>query len=426
MDGTRGFSARKYRLYPTPAQAERLTGWGHTCRTLWNVALEQRRFAWQQRRRSIRLIEQCRYLTEARAEVPWIADLPSQTGQQVLRHLDRAYGDWLNPGHPAQEPRYHKRNAQLSIFFTNQQSEVRRLSRRWAAVKLPRIGWVRFRMSRALDGMVQFATVKVNGAGDWHVIFGLAVHYETVPPNGKPGCGVDLGVACSAFVSDEDIPRLMQPSLTPGEHRRLLGLQRRKSRQMIYANKHNGGIYSCRLRRTLAAIADLKARQARRRLDFTHKLTTDLAKNHGWVALEDLRVQSMTASAKGIPEKPGRNVKQKAGLNRGILDNTFWERRRQLEYKAPLFGSELRIVSARLTSQRCSACDVVDKASRPGCGRAFACTACGYQDHADRNAALNIKNKARRAAGLNSTRRRIAPSPRETEGRPREPLTSAA
>ncbi|MDF2744998.1 MAG: transposase, partial [Actinomycetia bacterium] len=151
-------------------------------------------------------------------------------------------------------------------------------------------------------------------------------------------------MACSAFVSDEREPRLMPWTLTPGQRRRLLGLERRKARQAIWAKKHNGGRYSNRLRHTISQIGGLRARQARRRQDFIHKLTTDLAKNHGWVAVEDLRVKGMTRSAKGTREEPGRNVKAKASLNRTVLDNAPYERQHQLAYKAPRFGSELRLV----------------------------------------------------------------------------------
>jgi putative transposase len=180
-------------------------------------------------------------------------------------------------------------------------------------------------------------------------------------------------VACSAFVSDETSPRLLPPTLTEGEQRRLGGLERRKARQVRWAKRHNGGRYSRRLRRTIAEISRLKARQARRRLDFTHKLTTDLAKRHGWVAIEDLRVKRMTKSARGKVEKPGRNVRQKAALNRGILDNAPYERRRQLAYKALRFGSQLRLVPPAFTSQTCSACGARNPGSRPGWGRVFAC-----------------------------------------------------
>jgi putative transposase len=419
-------TARKYRLYPEPEQAARLTGWGHTCRTAWNLALEQREFAWQQRRHAIRAAEQCAHLTQARADLPWLADLPAQCAQQVLRHMDRAYDNWWNPQHPAGAPERKKRHAALAVSFPGQAVELRKLNRHWAQVRLPKLGWVRFRMSCLLGGALRSATVTVNGAGVWHVSFGVASGRKPAPPNGLPGCGVDFGVACSAYVSDEDAPRLMPPTLTPAERARLLGLEQRKARQVTYAKRHNGGKYSRRLRRTLAAIAGLKARQARRRLDFTHKLTTGLAKNHGWVGIEDLRVTNMTASARGTLGAPGSNVRQKAGLNREILDNAPGERRRQLEYKAPLFGGDLILVPPQFTSQTCSACGIRDKASRPGCGREFACTACGHAEHADKNAALNIEQKARRAAGLNSTRRHDVPSPRVTGRRLREPLAVAS
>ena len=207
-----------------------------------------------------------------------VAPQPAQSAQQVLRHLDRAYGNWWNPQHPAGAPERKKRGSVLAVSFPGQAVEVRKLSRRWGAVRLPKLGWVRFRMSRPLGGELRNATVSVNGAGEWHVAFGVATGREATPANGLPGCGVDFGVACSAYVSDEDAPRLMPPTLTPGERRRLLGLERRKARQVTYAKKHNRGRYSRRLRKTIAAIAGLKARQARRRLDFTHKLTTGLAK----------------------------------------------------------------------------------------------------------------------------------------------------
>jgi IS605 OrfB family transposase len=275
-------TGRRYRAYPTPGQAGRLTGWGHSCRAVWNLALERRRFAWSQRARTVRSAEQCRHLTDARADLPWLADLPAQSAQQMLRQLDRAYDNWWNP----------------------------------------------------------------------------------------------------AFISDEREPRLMPSRLTTGQRQRLLGLEGRKARQVTWAKKHHRGRYSNRLRRTITEIARLRARQVRRRQDFTHKLTTDLTKNHGWVA-----------------EEPGRNVKAKAGLNRAVLDNVPYERQRQLAYKAPRFGSELRLVRPAFTSQTCSACGLRDPESRPGCGRRSACIACGHVEHADLNAARNIHNPCRRASG---------------------------
>ena len=122
MKANRG---RRYRLYPTGGQAERLTGWGHTSRAVWNVALAQRQFAWSQRDVTLRAVGQNRHLTEARAELPWLADLPAQSAQQVLRHLDAAYDNWWNPQHPAGSPRFKKRRPHLSVPFPGQSVAVR-------------------------------------------------------------------------------------------------------------------------------------------------------------------------------------------------------------------------------------------------------------------------------------------------------------
>jgi putative transposase len=419
--GAKADTGRRYRAYPTPEQAGRLTGWGHSCRAVWNLALEQRQYLYRHRGLTLRAVEQCAQLTRARGDLPWLADLPAQAAQQVLRHLDRAYDNWWNPTHPAGPPTFRKRSTGLSVPFPGQAVKVRKLNHRWAQVRLPKVGWVRFRLSRPLGGVVRNATVTRDGLG-WHVAFGVATGAVPAAPNGLPGCGVDFGVACSAYVSDETGPRLLPPTLTTGEQQRLLGLERRQARQLRWAKRHNRGRYSRRLRRTITQIAALKARQARRRQDFTHKLTTDLVKSHGWVGIEDLRVKGMTKSAKGTAVAPGRRVAAKAGLNRGILDNAPYERRRQLAYKAARFGSQLRVVPAPGTSQTCSACGHRDPQSRPGCGRVFACTACGYQAHADHNASIVIEAHARRAGGTvtNSTRShpRVA---RPARSRMREP-----
>jgi putative transposase len=305
--GAKADAGRRYRAYPTPEQAGRLAEWGHSCRAVWNLALEQRQYLYRHRGVTLRANAQCVQLTGARRDLPWLADLPAQSAQQVLRQLDRAYDNWWNPQHPADAPTFKKRSDRLVVPFPGQAVKVRMLNRKWAEVRLPKIGAVRFRLSRPLGGMVRSATVCRDGLG-WQVSFGVATGAEPAAANGLPGCGVDFGVACSAYVSDEPGPRLLPPTLTGGEQRRLLGLERRKARQVRWAKRHNGGRYSRRLRRTISQIAKLRARQARRRLDFTHKLTTDLAKRHGWVGIEDLRVKNMTRSAKGTVLSPGRGV----------------------------------------------------------------------------------------------------------------------
>ena len=171
--GAKANTGRRYRAYPTPEQAERLTEWGHTCRALWNLALEQRQYLYHHRGVTLRAMEQCGQLTQARGELAWLADLPAQSAQQVLRQLDGAYDYWWNPQHSAGPPRFKKRSSRLAVPFPGQAIAVRRLNRRWAEVRLPKLGWVRFRLSRPLGGAVRNATVSRDGLG-WHVSFGVA------------------------------------------------------------------------------------------------------------------------------------------------------------------------------------------------------------------------------------------------------------
>jgi putative transposase len=430
-------SGRKYRLYPTQSQAERLIQWGHACRTVWNLALEQRIYVFEQRREQLRADEQCRYLTRARHDLEWIGDLPSQAPQQVLKHLDRAYDNFWNSEHPAGFPRFKKRSSRLAIPLPGQAVRVSKLNRKWACVRIPKLGEVRFRLTRPIGGQIKAASIGRDGAGKWFVSFGVHTGRSAAPPNGRPPVGVDFGVKQAAYLSDEAAPRLMPRTLTDGERRRLAGLERRRERQIREAKRHRGGKYSNRLLRTLRAIAHLKARQARRRIDFTHKLTTDLAKSHGLVAIEDLRVKQMTRSAKGTPAEPGVHVAQKAGLNRAVLDNLPGERRRQLAYKCPAHGSQLVLVHPVRTSQTCGSCNLWDPASRIS-RDSFACTGCGHTDDADHNASVVILSRALRdqagpliAAGhcgeQHAPTGRTRPAmPRTRTGCTREPLNPSS
>lgn len=152
------------------------------------------------------------------------------------------------------------------------------------------------------------------------------------------------------------------------------------------------GQRSGRHQRTLAQVAKLRAREARVRADFLHKLSRELANNHGLIAIEALQVKAMTRSAKGTIDEPGTNVRAKAGLNREILASGWGELRRQLDYKTAAAGGRLVEVPPAYSSQTCGVCGHRNGASRRG-GR-FACTACGHQDHADINAARVILARA--------------------------------
>ena len=108
------------------------------------------------------------------------------------------------------------------------------------------------------------------------------------------------------------------------------------------------------------------------------------------VVIEDLKIANMSKSAKGTKERPGKNVKAKSGLNKTILDQGWYEFRRQLEYKQLWRGGQVIAVPAAYTSQQCSECKQKDSGNRKT-QEVFRCVSCGHQEHADINAARNIE-----------------------------------
>jgi len=125
------------------------------------------------------------------------------------------------------------------------------------------------------------------------------------------------------------------------------------------------------------------------RSDFLHKLSTGISEIQARVFVECLNIRGMSSSARGTIEEPGRNVRAKAGLNKSILDQGWFEFKRQLQYKLYWRGGELVEVDYRYTSQTCSCCGHTAKGNRPS-QAVFSCLACGYAQNADVNAAKNI------------------------------------
>jgi putative transposase len=146
--------------------------------------------------------------------------------------------------------------------------------------------------------------------------------------------------------------------------------------------------FSANWQKQKAKITRLYIRIADVRNAYLHKASTTISKNHATVVLEDLRIRNMSKSAKGSKENPGKNVRAKAGLNRAILDQGWFEFRRQLEYKQHWRGGKVVAIPPQYTSQTCPACGLVSADNRKSQSK-FACE-CGYHGHADHVAAMNI------------------------------------
>lgn len=376
-------AGRRYLLALTPDQETYADRIASICRAAWNVALEQRR-EYRRRGAFIGYEQQCREIADAKKYEPWLAEAPGHCLQQTLKDLDKAC---KRHGTFKVHWRSLRRWSPTFRFPEGGKIEVERLNRRWGQVKLPKIGWVRFRWSRPIGGTVRNATMLRDGER-WFISFCVEDGFIASEPNGKPSVGVDRGVAVAVATSDGRLRN--RAFVTPGEAKRLRRLQQQLARC------REG---SSRRRTCIAKLAALHARIRSRRTDFCAWTANRLTMDHGLVVIEDLRICNMTASAKGTLAEPGRNVRQKAGLNRAILDKGWYGFARALEHKARYNGSEIIEINPAFTSQRCSACGTVDGESRESQAR-FACRSCGHTENADVNAAKNIL-----AAGLAVTGR---------------------
>jgi transposase len=297
--------------------------------------------------------------------------------QQALRDFAVALAAFFNPGNPAGRPSWRKAGRDEGFRIVGRRGrhwDVRRLSRKTGEVRIPKAGWVRFRWSRAVPPGVKSYRVTLDRAGRWHIAFAAIPEPVPAPGNGQV-VGIDRGVAVSAALSTGEL--LQVPSLTVWKRKRMVRLERKLARAKRGSNRRA---------RVKVAIARLRARETDRRKDWAEKVSTDIASRFDLIRVEDLRIGNMTRSARGTAGNPGRNVAAKAGLNRGILRSGWGLLVRRLQDKAP---GRVEKIKPQYTSQRCSACGHVDADSRESQAR-FACTACGFADNADVNAARNI------------------------------------
>jgi IS605 OrfB family transposase len=248
------------------------------------------------------------------------------------------------------------------------------------------------------------ARITRDRAGRWHVAFSAPQPAVARRSTGA-AVGVDLGVANTATTSDGE--HLHIPRWRPSEERRLVHLQRQLARQ------RKG---SKRRARTKHAVGVLYARAADRRRDWAEKTSTDLIRRCDLVVFEDLRVKDMLRSARGNLEAPGRNVRAKAALNRRIAASAWATLVRRTRQKAEASGAVVVLVEARYTSQTCSACGHLAAENRPS-QAVFACVACGHGEHADVNAAKNVRARGLRVPARGGTPEVGAPSETRTTRR---------
>jgi putative transposase len=218
-------------------------------------------------------------------------------------------------------------------------------------------------------------------------------------PSTKPVVALDRGVV--NLLADSDGRVVPNPRTFETIKRRVARAQRTVARRKKGSRNQQ---------KARAVVARLQRKARRQRDAVLHRESAHYAKNHGAVIVERLDLRSMTASARGTVERPGANVRQKAGLNRAILDSGWGRFVEMLRYKVVPTGAATIEVPAAYSSQTCADCGVVDAASRRSQSE-FVCVACGHHANADVNAAKVLYTRGSHGgAGCGGTAARGRPA----------------
>lgn len=236
---------------------------------------------------------------------------------------------------------------------------------------------MRYRNSRDVLGIVKNVTIS-HKAGKWFISIQTERELKTPSPQVSSAIGIDMGITRFATLSDGTF---YEPLNSFKKHEVAL----RKAQQAMSRKTQ----FSNNWKKAKNRVQRIHARISHARRDYLHKITTAISQNHAMVCIEDLQVRNLSKSATGTADAPGRQVRAKSGLNKSILDQGWFEFRRQLDYKLAWAGGWLVAVPPHYTSQTCPCCDHVSKDNRQTQAR-FKCMSCNFEENADRVGAINV------------------------------------
>lgn len=410
MQITCGF---RFELLPDKDQRSLMSRTAGCCRLVFNKALALQNELKDQQKKLLTYNELSRELTawKKESETAFLREVPSQPLQQTLMDLSRGLSDYFRKkADPAKKGWPHFKSKDIGDGFRLPQIKPEHIDEGNARVKLPKLGWVRYRKSRDIrfrdgngswvKGSVKQATVSKE-VGKWFISF--AVVFEIEQPAMKTlDVGIDLGVVHAVTISDGlffdlDTEAIKAQELKIAKLQRQLSLNassRKKLAKKKLAEPFDKHQPSRKRRKLLHRLQKAHQKIRHIRQDFHKKTAHTLAQEYGCVYAEDLRVRNMTKSAKGTIENPGKNVKQKSGLNRSILRTGFYDFRRTLDWALQKEGGLLVTVAPQYTTQTCPHCGHCDSKNRPK-QAVFDCVQCGYEENADVVGAINVKKKGR-------------------------------
>ncbi|WP_409025477.1 transposase [Gallibacterium anatis] len=368
--------AFKFEIMPNGEQSRKIKQFCGCCRFVFNRALAWQNEQYQQdSRHKFSYSKIANLLPQWKKELSWLKECHSQVLQQSLKDLENAFKNFFQQR--SDFPKFKKKGVKESFRFPQGCKLEQNNNRIW----LPKIGWVRYRNSREVIGEIKNVTVSQK-CGRFFV--SIQTEFESqIPIHNGGEIGIDMGVARFATLSNGEFFEPLNAFKT--YKGKLAKLQKRLKNKVKFSQNWQ---------KLKAKIAKLHHKIANCRKDFLHKISTQISKNHAMIYIEDLQVANMSKSAKGTAEQHGKNVAAKSGLNRAILDQSWFEFRRQLDYKTQWQGGFLVAVPPQNSSRTCPCCGHISKENRQTQAH-FECVECGYTENADVVGAMNVLARGR-------------------------------
>ena len=379
--------AYRFRLKTNQSINRKIAQFAGSSRLVWNKALAFQKERLNAKESCLSYAGLTKKLTQWKKEenLFFLKQVHSQALQQSLKNLSQALKEAFDKTNPKQFPKFKKKGQRDSFRYP----QGFKIDNDNGRVFLPKIGWIRYNKSQNVIGEAKNVTVSKKGQ-HWFVSIQVEINIEIRSTSSTSIVGGDLGIARFLTLSNQ---KYYQPlNIFKNSKTKLAIWQRKLAKKEKYSN---------RWRRLQAKITKLHIRLANTRNDYLHKISSELSKNHAIVILEELKVANMSSSAKGTVENPGKNVKQKSGLNRAILDQGWGEFIRQLKYKLTWNGGQLIQVNPRNTSRKCPKCGYISAENRKT-QATFCCQqdGCNYTANADYIGSLNIRDAGLALFGL--------------------------
>jgi putative transposase len=349
----------EFRLKLTKKQERLLLQHLELCRWLYNELLEQRKLAYEELGITLTKYQQLMFLPELKLEKPELDQIHSQVLQNIVDRLDKAFEDFFRRcklGEKPGFPRFRGMHRYDSFCFPQSGFAVC-----GKELRLSKIGTVRIKMHRPIEGIIKTCTLRRTPSGNWNVSFSCEVETAPLPENHK-SVGIDVGIKTFATLTDGKT--IENPRFFKRDEKALAKAQNRLSKTAKGTKER---------RKRGKAVAKIHERIRNRRKDFCHQESRKIINEYQYICLEDLNIKKMI---------------ERSSLAKNITDASWKQFREFLTYKAEEAGRKLGLVNPAYTTQTCYQCKHVEV--KKLIEREHRCASCGYEAGRDFNAAQNI------------------------------------